>query len=145
MKIISLNVGRPRLVLWNGQSVSTGIYKTPVEGRVMLRTLQEMSRLEPETIVPGHGDVLRGDYARAYLRQVTDFIQTVTTQVSREIYRIGNGPQNLEAVREAVLKSLDLAAWRQKFAGDDPDNRDFFDTFSLRGLVTAAYAEAWGR
>ena len=39
MKIISLNVGRPRLVVWDGQTVSTGIYKTPVEGRVMLRTL----------------------------------------------------------------------------------------------------------
>lgn len=39
MKIISVNVGRPRLVVSNGQTVSTGIYKTPVEGRVMLRTL----------------------------------------------------------------------------------------------------------
>jgi MOSC domain-containing protein YiiM len=39
MKIISLNVGRPRLVVWEGQAVSTGIYKTPVDGRVMLHTL----------------------------------------------------------------------------------------------------------
>jgi MOSC domain-containing protein YiiM len=39
MKIISLNVGRPRLVVWDGRPVSTGIYKTPVEGRIMLRTL----------------------------------------------------------------------------------------------------------
>jgi MOSC domain-containing protein YiiM len=39
MKIISLSVGRPRLVAWMGQTVSTGIFKTPVEGRVMLRTL----------------------------------------------------------------------------------------------------------
>jgi MOSC domain-containing protein YiiM len=39
MRIISLNVGRPRLAVWNGQTVSTGIYKAPVEGRVMLRTL----------------------------------------------------------------------------------------------------------
>jgi len=39
MKIISLNVGRPRLAFWNGQTVSTGIYKTPAGGRVMLRTL----------------------------------------------------------------------------------------------------------
>ncbi|HEX8720437.1 MAG TPA: MOSC domain-containing protein [Pyrinomonadaceae bacterium] len=39
MRIISLNVGRPRLVVWNGQTVSTGIYKLPVEGRVMLRAL----------------------------------------------------------------------------------------------------------
>ena len=39
MKIISLNVGRPRLVVWDGQTVSTGIYKSPVGGRVMLRTM----------------------------------------------------------------------------------------------------------
>jgi len=39
MKIISLNVGRPRLVVSDGQPVSTGIYKSPVGGRVMLRTL----------------------------------------------------------------------------------------------------------
>jgi MOSC domain-containing protein YiiM len=39
MKLISLNIGRPRLVVWDGQTVSTGIYKTPVGGRVMLRTL----------------------------------------------------------------------------------------------------------
>ena len=39
MKIVSLQVGRPRLTVWNGQTVSTGIYKTPVGGRVMLRAL----------------------------------------------------------------------------------------------------------
>src|SRR5829696_6151175 len=39
MKVISLNVGRPRLVVWDGQPVSTGIYKSPVGGRVMLRAL----------------------------------------------------------------------------------------------------------
>jgi MOSC domain-containing protein YiiM len=39
MKIISVNVARPRLVEWNDQMVSTGIYKIPVAGRVMLRTL----------------------------------------------------------------------------------------------------------
>lgn len=39
MKIISLNVGRPQLVLRNDEPVSTGIFKSPVEGRVMMRTL----------------------------------------------------------------------------------------------------------
>jgi len=39
MEIISLNVGLPRLVLRNGEPVSTGIFKEPVDGRVMLRTL----------------------------------------------------------------------------------------------------------
>ena len=39
MKILSLNVGRPRLVMRDGEPVSTGIFKEPVAGRVMLRTL----------------------------------------------------------------------------------------------------------
>ena len=39
MKVISVNVGLPRLVLRSGEPVSTGIFKEPVEGRVMLRTL----------------------------------------------------------------------------------------------------------
>ena len=38
MKIISINVGRPRLVMRNGEPVSTGIFKEPIAGRVMLRT-----------------------------------------------------------------------------------------------------------
>src|SRR5215470_2741509 len=39
MKIISINVGLPRIVIRNGEPVSTGIFKEPVAGRVMLRTL----------------------------------------------------------------------------------------------------------
>lgn len=39
MKIISVNVGFPRLVLRNGEPVSTGIFKEPISSRVMLRTL----------------------------------------------------------------------------------------------------------
>ena len=39
MKIISITVGRPRLVMRNGEPVSTGIYKEPVAGRLMMRTL----------------------------------------------------------------------------------------------------------
>jgi len=39
MNIISLNVGLPRDVLWHGRTVTTGIYKQPIPGRVRLRTL----------------------------------------------------------------------------------------------------------
>jgi MOSC domain-containing protein YiiM len=39
VKIISVNVGLPRIVLANGEPVLTGIFKEPVGGRVMLRTL----------------------------------------------------------------------------------------------------------
>ena len=39
MKLISLNVGRPRLTLYRGATISTGIFKQPVSGQVVLRTL----------------------------------------------------------------------------------------------------------
>jgi MOSC domain-containing protein YiiM len=39
MKLISVNVGLPRVVMSNGDAVSTGIFKEPVAGRVVLRTL----------------------------------------------------------------------------------------------------------
>ncbi len=39
MKLISINVGLPRIVTVNGDPVSTGVFKEPVAGRVMLRTL----------------------------------------------------------------------------------------------------------
>ncbi len=39
MKIVSLNIGLPREVMWRGLHVTTGIFKEPVEGRVALRKL----------------------------------------------------------------------------------------------------------
>ena len=39
MKLVSVNVGLPREVIWNGKPVSTGIFKEPVAGRLVLRTL----------------------------------------------------------------------------------------------------------
>ncbi|HEX9271988.1 MAG TPA: MOSC domain-containing protein [Candidatus Binatia bacterium] len=39
MKLISVNVGLPRVVMSNGDPVSTGIFKESVAGWVMLRTL----------------------------------------------------------------------------------------------------------
>jgi MOSC domain-containing protein YiiM len=39
MKIVSIQVGLPRIVMRDGEPVSTGIFKEPVAGRVKLRTL----------------------------------------------------------------------------------------------------------
>jgi MOSC domain-containing protein YiiM len=37
VRLLSLNVGLPREVVWHGMNVTTGIFKYPVEGRVSLR------------------------------------------------------------------------------------------------------------
>jgi MOSC domain-containing protein YiiM len=39
MRMVSLNVGMPREVTWHGKSVTTGIFKEPVAGRIALRKL----------------------------------------------------------------------------------------------------------
>src|SRR3990172_7748798 len=39
MKIVSVNVGLPREVIWKGKRVTTGILKEPITGRVMMRRL----------------------------------------------------------------------------------------------------------
>lgn len=36
MRVVSVNVGLPRKVVWRGKRVTTGIYKEPVTGRVPL-------------------------------------------------------------------------------------------------------------
>jgi MOSC domain-containing protein YiiM len=40
MKLLSVQVGRPRKVQWRRRTVTTGIYKDPVEGRIKLRPHQ---------------------------------------------------------------------------------------------------------
>jgi MOSC domain-containing protein YiiM len=39
MKVLSVNVGLPRKVNFYGQNVTTGIFKNPVNGPVMVRKL----------------------------------------------------------------------------------------------------------
>ena len=39
MRALSVNVGRPRDVTWRGRTVTTGIYKQPVAGRIPVRAL----------------------------------------------------------------------------------------------------------
>lgn len=105
-------------------------------------TLKKLSALDPQIIVPGHGDVLRD---KVLLNNVIEFLQAVTDEVSKQIYVVGNGPRNLDEVRKNVMAALDLNKWRDKLAGPNQADRDFFDSFSLAGVITAAYAETWGR
>jgi MOSC domain-containing protein YiiM len=39
MKVLSVNTGLPREVIWHGNRVTTGIFKQPVDGRIVLRKL----------------------------------------------------------------------------------------------------------
>jgi MOSC domain-containing protein YiiM len=56
MKLISVNCGLPKEVLWHRQSVITSIFKEPVEGRVALRTLNLDGDRQSDLTVHGGKD-----------------------------------------------------------------------------------------
>ncbi len=60
MKLISLNVALPRIVEYNGGPVATGIFKEPVPGPVMLRTLNLDGDRQADLSV--HGGVSKAVY-----------------------------------------------------------------------------------
>jgi MOSC domain-containing protein YiiM len=60
VKIVSVNVRLPREVLWHGRTVTTGIYKEPVEGRVALRKLNLDGDRQADLTVHG------GEYKAVY-------------------------------------------------------------------------------
>jgi MOSC domain-containing protein YiiM len=61
MKLISVNVGLPRSVIWKGKSVTTSIFKDPIEGRVNLRSLNLDGDRQSDLSV--HGGVDKAVYA----------------------------------------------------------------------------------
>ena len=56
MKILSVNVGLPREVLFRGEVVTTGIFKEPVQGRVRLRKLNLDGDKQADLTVHGGPD-----------------------------------------------------------------------------------------
>ena len=70
--VISVNVGRPKTVQWRGQAVTTGIFKSPVEGLVALRkhNLDGDQQADPSV----HGGPTKAVYV--YPTQHYDFWRT---------------------------------------------------------------------
>ena len=60
MRLISVNVGLPRTVIWKGQPVTTGIFKEPVEGRVKLSWLNLAGDKQADLSV--HGGLSKAVY-----------------------------------------------------------------------------------
>jgi MOSC domain-containing protein YiiM len=60
MKLMSVNTGLPREVMWRGRSVTTGIFKEPVDNRVPLRKLNLNGDRQADLSVHG------GEYKAVY-------------------------------------------------------------------------------
>jgi MOSC domain-containing protein YiiM len=68
MKILSVNVGLPRDVLWHGRTVTTGIYKYPVEGPIALRRLNLDGDRQADLTVHG------GEHKAVYLYPIEHYV-----------------------------------------------------------------------
>lgn len=131
MKLVSLNVARPRLMLYNGQSINTGIFKEPVSGAVTLRTLNLDGDRQADLSVHGgpykavygypseHYEFWRGELPEASLSQGA-FGENFTTEGLQESdLHVGDRLRIGEAivmVRQPRSPCYKLAA---KFQRDD--------------------------
>ncbi|HSC78684.1 MAG TPA: MOSC domain-containing protein [Candidatus Acidoferrales bacterium] len=66
MKVVSVNVGRPRRFEQNGKEIVTGIFKAPVAGRVAVRTLNLEGDQQADLEVHGGPDKAVYAYPREH-------------------------------------------------------------------------------
>ena len=71
MKIVSVNVGRPREIDWKGKTIRTSIFKEPVQGRVRLEALNFVGDEQADLAV--HGGPQKAVYG--YASEHYDFWQ----------------------------------------------------------------------
>jgi MOSC domain-containing protein YiiM len=66
MRLVSVNTGIPREVIWHGRTVTTGIYKEPVDGRVAMQKLNLQGDAQADLTVHGGVDKAVYCYATAH-------------------------------------------------------------------------------
>jgi glyoxylase-like metal-dependent hydrolase (beta-lactamase superfamily II) len=100
-----------------------------------IQTMQGLSEMDANTIVPGHGPVM---HDKTYLFLVHDLLKSAVDQVNAKLLQSGPGFfQKLEDVRAAV----DLTSFRERFAGKDADLGARFDNMAAN-LVKITFEEA---
>ncbi|MDH3703409.1 MAG: MOSC domain-containing protein [Alphaproteobacteria bacterium] len=64
MKLLSVNVSRPRDISHDGKTVRTGIFKQPIDGRTMLRELNVDGDGQADLV--GHGGIHKAGYVYSF-------------------------------------------------------------------------------
>lgn len=98
-----------------------------------IATLERLRAYDYAALIPGHGEVQRD---KAYLDLLIEFTGAVREEVAR---RAGAG-STLEQITEQVT----MEAYVQRFAGDDPWTRYWFDRYARTPLIESAFNEARG-
>jgi len=104
--------------------------------RAWLEALDRLLRLDPRTIVPGHGPVFEGT---DQIRQVRELLSELVAQAKGAVRR----DEPLEAARERMMESPEMAALRERLAGDDELALRVFRAF-VPATFERAYLEEKG-
>ncbi len=88
MKLLSVNVSLPKRVAYKGKTTTTGIFKEPVDGRVMLRTLNLDG--DGQADLKGHG----GIYKAAYVYSIESYDYWIE-ELGRDDLTFGHFGENL--------------------------------------------------
>ena len=105
MKLISVNVSLPQTVMYQGKSVTTGIFKKPVNGRVMLRKLNLEGDQQADSKVHGGVDMAVYAYPIEHYRYWQ-------SELAREAFPYGQFGENLtvESLTESNVRVGDTVA-----------------------------------
>jgi hypothetical protein len=90
-----------------------------------------LSKLEFDTLIPGHGDPQSG---KTYLRALMKMLETVQTQMKAAVSR----GLDLDAARAQI----DVSEFEKAFIGDDPVRRYYFRQYFFNPSTQQAFTKA---
>lgn len=113
-----------------------------------VEVLRAISRMDEDTIVPGHGAVM---YDKTYLNQVIALLDSVILQVHEQVphLKVNSKTKQLD-VNDL---HIDIDSFRKAMTGGDPDNDEFWKDIVdpgiigglNQGVVGRTFAEEIGR
>ncbi len=99
------------------------------------QTLQDLSQLPADAVVPGHGPVL---HDMTYVLLIRDLLKSAVAQVDAKLVQLG--PAMFHTVDE-VRPAVDLSTFQTRFAGTDKDQIAAFNEMTAQ-LVKVVFEEA---
>lgn len=131
MRIVSVNVGLPREVVWKGMTVQTAIFKEPVAGAVAIRKLNLAGDQQADLTVHGGPDkaayaypVEHYEYWRQQLRDISiswgAFGENLTTEgLSEDTVCIGDILRAGSAILQVTQPRMPCYKLQLRFNRDD--------------------------
>lgn len=99
-------------------------------------TLEKVSLLNLQSIIPGHGEILHDNN---YMNQIIALVTEVNNLIKKET--TNNPTLKIEEMAKIARQKIDVPAWRKKFAGENKENGDYFEE-SFDSLIKSAFKEA---